>query len=447
MPTMFRRTTTTAAALTIAAVAALPAAAAFAQASPTAPPPPPPPIAIPTPPPPPQPVLPPGPQNLAPNIANPATMAANITAAMTGKAFGWQFAIAQGGKYVTAGALGTARSKADNDGIEMKMKPTTRYEIASLTKNVTAVATMKLLRLRGLNVNSPIHGYLPTSWKRGSGFGATDAQKVTFAQLLTHTSGAYQTTQLPACKDVCGNDWDGLEAMVKIGVVPNSSRVYKNANYALLRILNARMWKAAGGKIMGTKTEYVEGTNHKGDEIKKPVQVPYVLPINAATSGRYAMDFVRRFILTPAGIKNVGCVAADASTAGLNYAPGATQKTEGQLMYWPEEQCPGNAGLRLSSIEIVQYLAHLRHGTIIEPVDLATMDALRAGWREANNLGAGTPAGVYWHGGGLQQADRTTILHTCGITFPDGTEASLFVNSAMSLNKCTVLRDAWIAAH
>ncbi len=158
------------------------------------------------------------------------------------------------------------------------------------------------------------------------------------------------------------------------------------------------------------------------------------------------MDHVKRFILTPAGIKNVGCVAADESAAGLNYAPAATQKTNGQLMYWPVEQCPGNAGLRLSSIEIVQYLAHLRHGKIIGPADLATMDALRAGRREASNLGAGTPAGIYRYGGGLQQADRTTILHTCAITFPDGTAASMIVNSAMTLDTCAVLRDAWIAA-
>lgn len=74
------------------------------------------------------------------------------------------------------------------------------------------------------------------------------------------------------------------------------------------------------------------------------------------------------------------------------------------------------------------------------------MDALRAGWREAGNLGAGTPPGVYWHGGELQ-VNKVTTLHTCGITFPDGTEASIIVNSAMALNKCRILRDAWIAAH
>ena len=77
-------------------------------------------------------------------------------------------------------------------------------------------------------------------------------------------------------------------------------------------------------------------------------------------------------------------------------------------------------GLRLSSVEIVRYLVHLRHGKTIDPADLATMDALRAGWREAGNLGAGTPPGVYWHGGELQ-VNKITTLHTCGITFPDGT--------------------------
>ena len=326
------------------------------------------------------------------------------------------------------------------------MKPSIRYEIASLTKNVVAVSTMKLLRLRGLTVNTPVGPYLPADWTRGSGFRATDAKKVTFGQLLTHTSGIQQAMKTAACEDVCGNDWDGLRALVKVGVVPQSPRVYKNANYALLRVLDAKLWKAAGGKVTGYKTVYVESTNWKGDEIKKPKLVPYVLPVDAASHARYAMDFIAKRVLGPAGIKNVGCVAADPSTAGLSYPAGAGQQTKGRFWFWPATECAGNAGLRLNAVEIVRYLAHLRHGAIIDPQDLATMDALRAGWREAGNLGAGTPPGVYWHGGELQ-VNKVTTLHTCGITFPDGTEASIIVNSAMALNKCRVLRDAWIAAH
>lgn len=148
--------------------------------------------------------------------------------------------------------------------------PSIRYEIASLTKNVVAVSTMKLLRLRGLTVNTPVGPYLPADWTRGSGFRAKDAKKVTFGQLLTHTSGIQQAMKTAACEDVCRNDWDGLRALVMVGVVPQSPRVYKNANYALLRVLDARLWKAAGGKVTGYKTVYVESTNWKGDEIKKP---------------------------------------------------------------------------------------------------------------------------------------------------------------------------------
>ena len=55
-------------------------------------------------------------------------------------------------------------------------------------------------------------------------------------------------------------------------------------------------------------------------------------------------------------------------------------------------------GLRLSATEIVRYLAHLRHGTIVHPDDLKTMDDLRVGWAAANNK-SGEPAGARWHGG------------------------------------------------
>lgn len=67
------------------------------------------------------------------------------------------------------------------------------------------------------------------------------------------------------------------------------------------------------------------------------------------------------------------------------------------------EECAGARGLRLSSIEIVRYLSHLRHGAIIDPADLATMDKLQLGWDEkAPNAWAGT----FWHAGDLLPADN-----------------------------------------
>ena len=89
---------------------------------------------------------------------------------------------------------------------------------------------------------------------------------------------------------------------------------------------------------------------------------------------------------------------------------------------------PGNAGLRLSATEMVRYLAHLRHGTIVHPDDLKTMDDLRLGWAAGNN--SGEPAAARWHGGAFN-GDGSPQVWTCGMTFADGTEAALIVNSPL----------------
>lgn len=99
--------------------------------------------------------------------------------------------------------------------------------------------------------------------------------------------------------------------------------------------------------------------------------------------------------------------------------------------------------LPVSSVQLVKYLAHLRHGSIINPADLDTMDGLRAGWSEDANGGDGgekgvldglpdnaLSPGVYWHAGDLFGSNNRE-LHTCAMTFDDGTEATLLINSAL----------------
>lgn len=402
----------------IATAIAVSPAAALAQtpggpAAPPAPPPPPPPIGLPAPPPAP-PVV--GPAPILP--ANVAVMAGYVAALLKHNVAGWQLAIAQNGKLAKAIADGTARTKIDNGGVRLKMKPTMRYELASLTKNFTAVSTMKLLRLHGLTIDSKITTYLPPDWKP-----SPSIKTLTFRQLLTHSSGIKQkvnpmTDEQRAALGIA-NTWDGLRQIVKLNVVPKPGVAYFNTNYALLRVLNARMWKASGGKILG---------GHDN-----------VLPVNAATNARYAMDYLQRHVLTPSGIKGANCVAPSSKTAALNYyRPNIGQLDKGAIAYWPSDQCAGNAGLRLSSVEVVRYLAHLRHGSIIDPVDLAQMDALHLGWDTKSTTS------VFRHGGDITISG--VDVHTCGATFPDGTEAALIVNSPLAAGtryQCNLLTDAW----
>lgn len=360
-------------------------------------------------------------------------LAAEIRTTMNGNAFGYQFAIAQGGQLVPGNATtdkragGFARSDADtpNSG-PVAMTNTTRYELASFTKNPVALSTMKLLRRNGLTIESPIHPWLPDSWKvRGSGF-----KNMKFRHLLAHTSGI---NQMLAAKEaqmgttrfqsVFNNQWEGLQWAVEQTTTLDSPRSYKNANYGILGVLNAALWRASGGAILGFNG---------------------LQPVNKQTYALYSQQFMQTQILTPAGISGTPC-AGDAATDGLNYPAGATQSTKGSLLAWPELNCAGNAGLRLSSTEMVRYLAHLRHGNIVHPDDLQLMDAQRLGWSSASNL-VGEPASARWHGGAFN-GDGAPQVWTCGMTFGDGTEVAMIVNSAMkSGDACSVLSEAYNAA-
>jgi len=362
----------------------------------------------------------PGPSGLAAKTANAAILAKELDQRLAG-AFGWQWAIAQNGTFVRADASGTARSAADNGGKALAMQPTMRYELASLTKNLTAAATLKLLRMNGRTVESSIDEFLPSSWKRGAGF---NTKSVKFRHLLTHTSGINQMlTSIP--KDVAvanaPSTWAGAKWVVAQGTKPDSDRLYKNMNYVLLSVLNAKMWAAVNG------------------ELTVPQYPDLPLPVTSTSYGVYGLDFLKKHLLGPIGITNVSCMG-DAAKDGLNYPVGATQKTKGALGQWPIMNCVSNAGLRLSSIEVVKWLSHLRHGTVMHADDVATMDALDAGWDP------GWYAGGHRHGGDFT---GTNQVHTCGATFPDGTAVSLIVNSPLAAGaeyQCTIIRRAWQAA-
>ena len=355
-------------------------------------------------------------------------MAASIRAQMSGNAFGYQFAIAQDGKLVPGNttddkrAGGFARSDADTAGVGgLPMTNTMRYEVASFTKNPVALSTMKLLRMHGLTIESPIAPWLPAEWARGTAF-----KTMKFRHLLAHTSGINQalTAKKADMNDdtkfnsLYNNKWAGLKNIVALNPTLDSTRSYKNANYGILGILNATMWRAHGGYVPSN------GGN---------------APITESTYALFSQQFMQYGILSPAGIAPTPCTG-NSALDGLNYAAGATQNTKGSLLAWPALNCAGNAGLRLSATEIVRYLAHLRHGTIVHPDDLKTMDEKFLGWSGGSNT-------ARWHGGAFN-GDGSPQVWTCGMTFGDGTEASLIVNSPLKDGKdaCDVLFAGYQAA-
>ena len=265
------------------------------------------------------------------------------------------------------------------------MTNTMRYEVASFTKNPVALATMKLLRMHGLTHRVPDRARgCPPSWKRGTGF-----ETMKFRHLLAHTSGINQ--MLAAKKAELGettfdslfnNSWDGLQEIVAQTVTLDSARSYKNANYGILGHPQRQ-------PVAGARAAY--------DPPSRAAAPPRS---TRAPTRSTPSSSCRRTSRRPAGI-NLGPASATRATDGLNYPAGATQNTKGSLGAWPALNCAGNAGLRLSATEMVRYLAHLRHGTIVHPDDLKTMDKLRLGW----SGGRAPPAA---HGGARWQTAPST---------------------------------------
>ena len=74
-----------------------------------------------------------------------------------------------------------ARTAADG---EVDWAPSVQMHVASVSKLITAMAMTKLLHSRNISPDATIARWLPRHWVRGPG-----VDRITFRQLLTHTSG------------------------------------------------------------------------------------------------------------------------------------------------------------------------------------------------------------------------------------------------------------------
>lgn len=111
------------------------------------------------------------------------------------------------------------------DGAE-DWAPDVRQHVASLSKNITAMAMTKALIAAGLppDGSTPIIDYLPTYWAKGP-----NIDQITIAKLLTHTSGI---TAIAA-------DFQTMKDVIATGVSASDigKYSYQNVNFTLCRVL------------------------------------------------------------------------------------------------------------------------------------------------------------------------------------------------------------------
>jgi len=355
-------------------------------------------------------------------------MSENISDKLEGNVNGYAFAIA---KYPTefqyvfmgseaetnwrTGAGGTAlRSVDTGDGEALMMTSNTRSFIASVTKAITAVALLQLLESKNISLHDPIHSWLPKTWVLGPGF-----DQITYYQLLRHETGLKQIFNdlSPEAADNWGNDWEGLKWIVENGATPGDVAQYKNANYALMRILIMKLWRTTPG-----------------------AEQPGILYPNHA--GFWYMDYVKRHIFEPSGVApGASCSATDMYQAQARAYNVNEPEQPGGLSESSSQHCGGHVGLRLSAVDLVRIAYHLQNGGLLSRFQRYNMDRYQLGWRSR----VGVKGGFAYSHGGDWDLGNGNAYHACIMKLPNKTVASLVVNSDIIgyYQSCYVLQDAY----
>jgi len=119
-----------------------------------------------------------------------------------------------------------ARGQADLER-HVPVSDTTRFQIGSLSKTVTATALLQMVEEGIVQLDRPITAYLPWLGLRGSAAG------ITLHQLLTHTAG------LPRDRDDIPSSPYGAVALrdVQQDVIPGKRFSYSNFGYQIISLL------------------------------------------------------------------------------------------------------------------------------------------------------------------------------------------------------------------
>lgn len=307
---------------------------------------------------------------------------------------GFSYAIAAGDAIVRHGAMGKARLGTDgnyNYTIE------TRQELFSVTKFMTAIATFKLLQLKGKTPDELILPYLPPSWSVHASYST-----LTFRQLLSHNSGFQMSDR----------GYDSLKLMMT-KPQGNTARNYNNANFALCRILLPYL-KYAG-------TAYLN-----------QVQVEDIEEFTAIEF----REIMRNLVLQPSGLTFWDKVDfKDWNHQGQITYPYTRHYLFSDLTIGSESNSDdvliaGSRGLVLSTYEVAQVINAFENGHLLPLNIVQMMKTAGCGFDGVGGF-TGARGTYYWkNGGGINgrgQGGESIIM-----VFPNSIRVSINTNSRIN---------------
>ncbi len=339
------------------------------------------------------------------NAAKFRQMIANSLSNGSSAARGFSIVVNKDGNWVDTFSFGLAYRTATG-GAFARMHVNQEINMASVSKTITAVGVLQLLKKNNLTVDSSIGRWLPGYWNA-----ATAIKKLTFVELLTHSSGINEFS----------SSYDSLKATVARGLdnPAKPAGVYANANFGIFRIIIPYL--VDRNAAITKETSMVPG-NTTGFE--------------TWLSQEY-LKYMQAKVFTPIGIANATCTPSANTAMGFNENTGGPvdQVVTGVNTDWLHTS--GGGGYYLSVLEVARFQAYLAHTDILlDQTQRSQMNSKLLGWdsNDSPNTDKGQAYGkggaLYWDLNNNQGPDVGEAgLQTLIVRFPHKIELTLAVTS------------------
>lgn len=261
---------------------------------------------------------------------------------------GFAVLVAEDGRIVFEKGCGLADREHD-----VPVNPQTTFRIASITKQFTAAAILKLQEEGKLSVNDKLSKYIP-DFPRGN--------EVTLRQLLTHTSGIHDYSPEP---DHLSDVAKPITTEAAIGVIKNQKHLYDFDPGMKWRYDNSGYW------LLGYIVEKVSGQSYG--------------------------DFLRENFFQPLGMTNTGVYRAHLGLPreALGYSLGANGF---EPPFYIDPSWSGGDGALYSTVEdLYRWNEGIFNGRVLDAASLKA--AFTPVATKASQINSGNGYGFGWYVG------------------------------------------------
>ena len=275
-------------------------------------------------------------------------------------------------------------------------------DLCSVSKLITAIAVVMLLRDAGLDPRTPVVGFLPDYWAPHWSTG-----KITFRDLLRHESGLGWILNTNGVPNTNSGPGDFTNARIQMGWGGGATGLgtfdYKNCNYAVLR---ATFPIVAGAMDPALSLIGGPGINDALWDL---------------TSATVYRDFVNDRIFAAAGVGPFDFKGGSDATRAYPTPPSLPGAQLADVT-----SNAGSGGWYLGLEELMRVVARFRHGGVMMTSGQAQrLLASRYGVAEIFDTNAGA---VYAKRGRYNDGGSNT-LDTAIYIMPDALELGVFINS------------------